>query len=92
MSNHDPFQSIDAAALEGVGGGTQRVAGAASRNNDMNDAVDEISDTLAELQDGGGNSQMMMMMMMMLANGGLGGGAGRTIKTGGLMGATSVSG
>lgn len=84
------LETIDTAALEGVGGGTQRVAGAASRNNDMNDAIDEVSDTLDQLSQNSGNSQMMMMMVMMLANGG--GSQGRTIKTGGLLGATTVGG
>lgn len=88
--DEDPFYPIDVAALEAVSGGGENVAGATQYNAEMDSAVSQVSDVLDQMEQSSGNNQMLMMMMMMMQN--QGGSSGRSISTGGLLGATTVSG
>ncbi len=73
--HHDPFQSIDPAALAKVGGGASRVTARSSGNDQLTAMMTQITQSIQSLSQnnssGGDMSSMMMMMMMM---GGMGGG------------------
>lgn len=72
--HRDPFQSIDPAALEKVGGGASRVTARSSSNDQLTAMMTQITQSIQALSQNNNQSDPMQMMMMMMMMGGGGGG------------------
>jgi hypothetical protein len=73
----DPFQSIDPAALEKVGGGASRVTARSSGSDDQLTAMmTQITQSIQAMSQNNSQGDPMQMMMMMMMMGGMGGGGG----------------